>query len=94
LGDVGLQRVMRGECHIDLAGHSRSGATRTQAFVPILAADQTVAVLAILRLLPQKNGFDGSDMKLFKLLSDEAAQPLFGVSFHSKPVLKRRGMKA
>jgi hypothetical protein len=43
-----------------------------------------VAILAILRLLPQKQAFDRSDMELFKLLSDEAAKPLFGASVHSK----------
>jgi hypothetical protein len=95
LGDAGLRRVMCGECHVDLAGRERSGAmAKVQAFVPIRWANQTIAILAILRLLPQKLAFDRSDMELFKLLSDEAAKPLFGASVHSKPVTEGPGMGA
>lgn len=86
MGDTGLQRVMRGECHVEFAAGDRSGATaKAQAFVPISVAGQTIAILAILRLLPQKLAFDRSDMELFKLLSDEAAKPLFGSTGHSIP---------
>ncbi|MGA8492421.1 MAG: GAF domain-containing protein [Terriglobales bacterium] len=95
LGEAGLQRVMRGECHIVLPAHDRSGSVvRVQAFVPIRFANQTVAILAILRLLPQKVAFDRSDMELFKLLSDEAAKPLFGSSVHSTPTVEGPGMRA
>jgi hypothetical protein len=95
LGEAGLRRVMRGECHVDLAGGDRSGAmTKVQAFVPIRFANQTIAILAILRLLPQKLAFDRHDMELFKLLSDEAAQPLFGPSVHSKLATEGPGMRA
>jgi|SRR5208282_4656623 len=81
LGDAGLRRVMGGECHVELAARDHSGAVaKVQAFIPIRLANQTVAVLAILRLLPQKASFDVSDMELFKLLSDEAAMPLFGTT--------------
>ncbi len=79
LGDAGMQRVMRGECHVELGARECSGTPSTaQAFVPISVADQTIAILAILRLLPQKAAFDRSDMELFNLLSHEAARPLFG----------------
>lgn len=79
LGDAGLQRVMSGECHVALADCERLGTLpKAQAFIPIRFENQTIAILAILRLLPQKITFDGSDMELFKLLSDEAAEPLFG----------------
>lgn len=85
LGDAGRERVMGGECHVELAARDRSGAmAKVQAFVPIRMANQTIAILAILRLLPQKHSFDGSDMELFKLLSNEAAMPLFGANGHSK----------
>jgi GAF domain-containing protein len=95
LGDAGIQRVKRGEFHIDLspAGHSGPGA-RAQAFIPIRAASETVGVLAILRLLPQKAAFDSTDMDLFKLLSDEAAQPLFGEQSRSQRAPRRQGMGA
>src|SRR5271167_4079967 len=69
LGETGLQRVMRGECHVEHPARHGSGAVaKVQAFVPICFANQTVAILAILRLLPQKTAFDRSDMELFKLL--------------------------
>ncbi|MGB2604398.1 MAG: GAF domain-containing protein [Candidatus Sulfotelmatobacter sp.] len=105
LGNAGLQRVMGGECHIDLPninlsnvdlpGRDRFGATaKAQAFVPIRVANQTIAILAILRLLPQKLAFDRADMELFKLLSDEAAKPLFGPGAHSTPATEGPGMMA
>ena len=95
LGDAGFQRVMRGECHIELGTRdSRGTMAKAQAFVPIRSANQTIAILAILRLLPQKLAFDRSDMELFKLLSDEAAQPLFGPSPYPKPASEGPGMSA
>jgi hypothetical protein len=95
LGEAGLQHVMRGECHVEAPAHNRaSAASKVQAFVPLRFANQTVAILAILRLLPQKVGFDRSDMELFKVLSDEAAGPLFGPSAHSKPTAEGPGIRA
>jgi hypothetical protein len=95
LGNAGLQRVMRGECHVEFGDRERSGApSKAQAFVPISVADQTIAILAILRLLPQKVAFDRSDMELFKLLSDEAAKPLFGQTGHAKPGNEGSGISA
>ena len=92
LGDAGLRRVMRGEWHVDHAAREHSGAmNKVQAFVPIRCANQTIAILAILRLLPQKVAFDKSDMELFKLLSDEAAEPLFGERAHSKLAARGQG---
>ncbi len=93
LGDSGLRRVMSGECQVELVAGERSDAmAMAQAFVPIRFANQTIAVLAIFRLLPQKLGFDGSDKELLKLLSEEAAKPLFGASAQSRPVIKAQGM--
>jgi GAF domain-containing protein len=95
LGETGLQRVMRGECHVEFGTpDSLGGMAKAQAFVPIRLAGQTIAILAILRLLPQKLAFDRSDMELFKLLSDEAAQPLFGPSPYPKPAAEGSGMSA
>jgi hypothetical protein len=62
-----------------------------QAFIPIRVANQTIAILAILRLLPQKAAFDRSDMELFKLLSDEAAKPLFGPARSARPDIRCPG---
>jgi hypothetical protein len=94
LGELGLQRVMRGECHVDTPARNRPGVAKVQAFIPICFANQTIAVLAILRLLPQKVAFDRSDMELFKLLSNEAAKPLFGAGGHSKTMTEEPGMRA
>ena len=94
LGATGRQRVMQGNCHIDLADRDRSsGMAKAQAFVPIRVANQTIGILAILRLLPQKIAFDAHDMELFKLLSEEAAKPLFGFDSHSGSTPARSGMK-
>jgi hypothetical protein len=81
LGDAGRQRVMRGEYHVEMAGRDASGEEALgRAFVPIRVGGRIVAVLAILRLLPQKAGFDQSDFELFQMLTDEAGAPLFGRS--------------
>lgn len=78
LGKAGRERVMRGEYHLDTTSHdSRGKGEFVQAFIPIQFDARTVAVLAILRLLPQKNGFDRSDFELFDVLTNEAGAPLF-----------------
>ncbi|MFZ0561982.1 MAG: hypothetical protein WBD45_22660 [Terriglobales bacterium] len=94
IGESGLARLMRGECHIELGTRDRFGAAdKAQAFIPIRRANETMAILAVLRLLPQKVAFDKSDMELFKLLSDEAATPLFGGKGHSKPESDESGLR-
>lgn len=93
LGKTGMEHVMAGECHIELALHDTFSPTaNAQAFVPIRLANRTIAILAILRLLPQKIAFDRSDMELFKLISNEAAKPLFGLSANAKPQTEGPGM--
>jgi hypothetical protein len=91
LGDAGLRQIMRGECHVEFADRDHFAA-QTQAFIPIRFANETVAILALLRLLPQKLAFDRSDMELFKILSDEAAQPLFGLKARSKAAAQGTGL--
>ena len=76
LGDVALRRIAQGECHVELAPDG--SAAGTKAFVPVGLANGTVAVMAILRLLPQKLGFDRTDMDLLALLSEEAGSAIFG----------------
>jgi hypothetical protein len=95
LGDAGVQRVMRGEFHVE--GARRDGcalSARVKAFIPIRQAGQTIAILAILRLLPQKIAFDRSDLDLFKLLSEEAGKPLFGTSSEFKSATEGPGATA
>jgi hypothetical protein len=85
LGEAGWKRVMQGEWQVQAADRERRGGGKVQAFIPIRAAGRTVGILAILRLLPQKTAFDAHDLELFKLLSEEAAKPLFGASHGSAP---------
>jgi hypothetical protein len=91
LGDAGLRRVMRGECHVE---PDRSGAVvKAQAFIPIRFGNETIAILAILHLLPQKLAFDRTDMELFKMLSEEAALPVFGLKAQAKGATQGTGMR-
>jgi hypothetical protein len=75
-----LQSVMRGEFHVvEVVGEGHGEPVRQplRAFVPIRWNGRTVAVLVMLKLLPQKVGFDEADIKLVELLSDETGRALF-----------------
>jgi len=79
--ESGLQRVLRGELYVVQTVCERQGnhaKPPIRVFVPIRASGRTVAVLVMLKLLPQKLDFDESDLKLVNLLSDEAGRALFG----------------
>jgi hypothetical protein len=82
LNEKGLERVLHGECHVESSADAGGGTKRVRAFVPIRVANDTVAVLAILQLLPQKPGFDHADMELLTLLSGEAGKALFQAGVH------------
>jgi hypothetical protein len=57
LGESGLQCMMRGEFHVEFGVRDQAGVmAKAQAFIPITVGDQTIAVLAILRLLPRRPG--------------------------------------
>jgi chemotaxis protein CheD len=76
-----LQRVIEGECYLGGAFKGEQGSDLIDAFnafVPIRWGSQTVAVLAIRSLLPQKTGLDESDIQLLRFLSGEAGKTLFG----------------
>ena len=75
-----VRRVMEGEYHVAQADHEGTGHQETpplRIFVPIRLHSRTVAVLVMLKLLPQKIGFDKADINLVKLLSEEAGRALF-----------------
>lgn len=92
LGEAGMRQVMRGQYHIVFSDHDHSDVKgKAQAFIPIRCAGETVAIVAILRLLPHKHAFDRWDVELFKILSDEAGAPLFGSTAHSKKATQGRG---
>jgi len=77
LSEKGLEQILHGECHVQARAGESNGSKSVRAFVPIRVAHETVAVLAILQLLPQKTGFDRADMDLLDLLSREAGKALF-----------------
>jgi hypothetical protein len=74
-----LHRVLQGELHVARLACKDSGnqGTPLRAFIPIRLNGRTVAVLVMLKLLPQKLGFDDADLNLVKLLSNEAGKSLF-----------------
>lgn len=75
-----LQDVLRGECHIARVTHEgqfHHVSPALRVFVPICLDGQTVGVLVMLKLLPQKLGFDEADIKLANLLSAETGKALF-----------------
>jgi hypothetical protein len=78
-----LHRVLQGECHISQMAHEGQGDGENpplRVFVPIRLHGRTVGVLVMVKLLPQKLGFDEADITLAKLLSDETGRALFGRS--------------
>ena len=79
-GEPAIHRVLRGEFQIVRAAKEGDSSFTTQplrVFVPIRVDGRTVAVLVMLKLLPQKLGFDEADIKLVKLLSEESGRVLF-----------------
>jgi hypothetical protein len=73
-----LQRVLQGEFHIaQVACEGRSENPPLRVFIPICLNGHTVAVLVMVKLLPQKVGFDEADINLAKLLSNETGKALF-----------------
>jgi len=75
-----LHRVLQGEFHVAQVAHegvSNHTHSPIRVFVPILLNGRTVAVLVMVKLLPQKLGFDEADINLVRLLSDEAGGALF-----------------
>jgi hypothetical protein len=75
-----LHQVMQGEMHIaqlDHAGYEHHHHPPLRVFAPIRWNGETVAVLVMLTLLPQKMSFDESDINLVKLLSAETGKALF-----------------
>jgi hypothetical protein len=74
-----LEHALLGECHVaQIADEAGDTGRSLRVFVPIFLNGRIVAVLVMLRLLPQKAGFDQADLKLVKLLSVEAGKALFG----------------
>lgn len=88
-----LRRVLEGKHHLAKAvGEQRAGMSNPplRVFIPIRMSSRTVAVLVMLRLLPQKIAFDESDFRLVELLSNEAGRGLFGAGPDFQPQAARR----
>jgi len=79
-GTGALECVLQGQYHIAQVAHegqNHRAEPALRVFVPICLNGNTVAVLVMLRLLPQKLGFDEADIRLVKLLSRETGRALF-----------------
>jgi hypothetical protein len=73
-----LQRALKGELYVKrVADEAFAEHPPLRAFIPILHHGRTAAVLVMLKLLPQKLGFDDADIDLVNLLSSEAGRALF-----------------
>jgi hypothetical protein len=84
--DFALGRVMQGEFHmVQAALEERANEANPplRVFVPIRMDGRTVAVLVMLKLLPQKVAFDESDIQLVNLLSNETGRALFAAGPNS-----------
>ncbi|HTW57251.1 MAG TPA: hypothetical protein VMD99_03870 [Terriglobales bacterium] len=79
LEEPALHRVLQGELHVAQTARKEhaKGNPPLRAFIPIRLHGRTVAVLVMLKLLPQKLGLDQADINLVKLISNEAGKPLF-----------------
>ena len=80
LSEEALSDVLTGEvCVAQVCSHvgTNSGQNHASAFVAIKLGNKTVAVLAVLRLLPQKTNIDEFDRALLAVISSEAGKPLF-----------------
>lgn len=78
--DSARERAMQGEFHMVQASCEQRGNNTNvplRVFVPIRMNGRTVAVLVMLKLLPQKIAFDESDVRLVTLLSNETGRALF-----------------
>ena len=78
-----LHRVLEGEFHVAQVayeGLSDHDNPPLRVFIPICLNGRTVAVLVMVKLLPQKAGFDEADINLAKLLSNETGRALFAES--------------
>jgi hypothetical protein len=75
-----LGRVIAGECYVSRGPHGGEcdpAKPPLRVFIPIRCGNRTVAVLVMLRLLPQKLDFDNADIRLAQVLSDELGKALF-----------------
>lgn len=68
------------------------GNTKPIAIVPLVAAEQTVAVIVVLELLPHKARWEAVDRELFKLLSRRAPVSLIASGLHKSDVGPRAAL--
>jgi len=86
-----LEHVMQGEFQlVEAAGRQRGNdsSRSLQVFLPIRMDGRTLAVLVMVKLLPQKIGFDESDFQLFNLISNKTGRALFDSDSHARAARK------
>lgn len=91
--EAALHRVLQGEFHIAQVAYEQQADQASpplRVFIPIRRNGRTAAILVMVKLLPQKLGFDEADLNLVKLLSDEGGRSLFDGSAAPIPDQSRR----
>ena len=63
------------------------------ACIPLRLGDSVGGALALYRLVPQKDEFNGLDHAVFELLERHAAVAIFGAQVHSLPADKKQGLR-
>ena len=85
LGENLLSRVARsGELYLDADVTEPGDIDRPIAVLPLLSSEELVGVLAIHKLLVQKDGFEPIDMELFDLLGAHAGTALMAAQMYSR----------
>ena len=92
IADACLTGVMWIADRIDPNAPPHASGLRPIAIVPLVAADQTVAVIVVLELLPHKARWEAVDRELFKLLSRRAPVSLIASGLHRSDVGPRAAL--
>lgn len=82
IADACLTGVLWVADRIDPNAPPQPSGLRPIAIVPLVAGDQTVAVIVVLELLPHKVRWEAVDRELFKLLSRRAPVSLIAAGLH------------
>jgi len=94
IADACLTGVVWVADRIEPAGPVGAAGLKPIAIVPLVAADQAVAVIVVLELLPHKARWEAVDRELFKLLSRRAPVSLIASGLHKSDVGPRAALSS
>jgi hypothetical protein len=92
IADACLTGVLWVADRIDPNAPPQPSGLRPIAIVPLVAGDQTVAVIVVLELLPHKVRWEAVDRELFKLLSRRAPVSLIAAGLHRSDMSPRAAL--